>query len=295
MSASPPKRKFAVLSSDVNETYSFFLPIAARAWKRLGWTPLCILVGDLDTWEKKPRARFSLSHTDPEDVAIFVRPAEGYRVGTTAQVVRLLAAAIPKVKKSDYLLTSDVDMIPLDKDHFLKQDWSMDFNVIGADAYADLTKGYSPPKFPMCYLGARADAWKDVMGIKSEDVNLEVKTALSGRPDQWDNDEMYFASRLHRHRFFNGKYEKVSDGRYKRGTCDLLLRGWPYGRALRRIDREVWGFNGESGMIDCHCQRPGFKNPKILRSILSKYFPEETPWFDKYIAGYPQVAEKTSG
>lgn len=283
---SVPARKFAVTSSDVNETYSFFLPVVARAWRALGWTPLFLLVGTVEEWERNHRAFFALENMVPGDITSFVRRAEGYRVSTTAQLVRLLAAALPNLKESDYLLTSDVDMIPLDKGHFLKQDWSMDFNVLGADAYGDITKGILPPKFPMCYLGARVSAWRDVMGISSGDLDAEVRSALVGRPDHWDNDEMYFASRLHRHRFYAGNVEKVEEGRYRKGTCDLLMRGWPYGRAARRVDREVWGFSGESTMIDCHSQRPGFREPRVLRSVLTKYFPEDVPWFTKYVAEY---------
>lgn len=294
MSTLAPSRKYAVLSSDIHNNYSFFVPLATRAWKRLGWTPLCILVGSKEAWKENSRAGFVLSETDPKDIALFTLPAEGYRVSTTAQLVRLLAASIPKIKDTDYLLTSDIDMIPLEESHFLQQDWSMDFNILGADAYADLTKGLFPPKFPMCYLGARASVWKDVMNLKTEDMAEEVKRALAGRLDSWDNDEMYFSSKLYRHRYFEGKLQKVSERHYRRGTCDLVIRTWPGGRADRRIDREVWGFP-EKAMIDCHCPRPGFKNPEVLRKIFSSAFPQDAAWFDTYLSGYLAAGEVKRG
>lgn len=294
MTASIPNRRFAVLSSDTNSNYSFFLPLAARAWKKLGWNPLCFLVEAREVWEKNPRAAFALSSTDPKDIAAFVLPEKGYRVSTTAQLVRLLASSLPKLKKSDYLITSDIDMIPLDGAHFLRQDWSMDFNVLGADAYADLTKGLFPPKFPMCYLGATVGAWRDVMGLSTEDIQEEIRKALLGRLDSWDNDEMYFSSKLYPHRFMSGKLEKVSPDHYRRGTCDLVIRTWASGRAYKRIDREVWGFPG-NGMIDCHCPRPGYKNPEVLRKIFTTTFPEDASWFDEYLSGYLKAGESKGG
>lgn len=287
MSERPIKGRLAIISSDINEFYSFFLPVASLAWFRCGWEPLCLLVGDPQLWNETPRARFALETTVRLGArTAFIPAAQGFRVATTAQVVRLLASALPSVQDEDYLLTSDVDMLPLDPKFFVGQDMALDFHVFSSDAYADLTKGLFPPKFPMCYLGASATVWRDVMGISSRDIAAEVANALNGRTDTWDNDEMYLTSKLYNHRIFEGHVERTEHFGYRKGKCDLMIRTWPSSRAHRRIDREVWGFDGSGGMIDCHCHRPGFEKTEVLRAIIARYFPGDTPWFDAYLSGY---------
>jgi hypothetical protein len=278
--------RLVVISSDVNETYSFFLPIASMAWRKCGWKPLHILVGDPALWGSHPTTEFVIRQILGNGPMEFVPPDENHKVSTTAQVVRLLASAIPALEDSDYILTSDVDMLPLNAEYFQHQDWSMDFHAFGADAYADITKGLFPPKFPMCYLGARAGIWRDVMGIKTRNISEEVGRALSGRTDSWDNDEMYFSSKLFSHPIFEGEVQKISDLRYRKGRCELLIRTWPASRAARRVDREVWGFDGSPEMIDCHCFRPGFERVETLTAIVAKYFQPDLGWFNSYLSEY---------
>lgn len=280
------EERFAVLSSDMNERYSFFVPIMSMAWRRLGWRPLCLLVGERASWENNAKTKFVLEMTPKEDVAAFITPVAGYKISTTAQLVRLLAAALPSLKDSDYLLTSDVDMLPLNEAYFLHQDWSMRFNLFGADAYADITQGLFPPKFPMCYIGARANAWKDMMKLSSGDISEEARKALLGRADTWDNDEMYFASKIFSHPCFQGNVSKVSNRSYRKGECELLIRTWPGGRAHLRLDRDLWGFDARDGMIDCHCLRPGYLKTGPLRFVIAKNFPSDVAWFDSYLSQY---------
>lgn len=286
-------RNIAVLSSDVNPFYSFFVPLASMAWRRCGWQPLCLLIGNENQWKDHPNASYSLKIVrERGDLIEFVSPAPGYRVSTTAQLVRLLASASTLVEDVDYLITSDIDMLPLNPEFFRRQNMDLDFHVFSADAYADLTQGHFPPKFPMCYLGAKASFWRSMMGIESRDVGLEAVRALHGRPDTWDNDEMYLTSKLYSHPIFDGPVERVGDLRYRKGRLDLMCRTWPFSRASKRIDREAWYYDDPGDLIDCHCHRPGFEKTDVLRKVFSRYLASDICWFDTYLSEYARLTSR---
>lgn len=285
--------RYIVNSSDPNDFYSFFLPIVSLIWKRyIGYEPISLLYGTESEWRSNPKTSYVLDVTKDFSRLEFVKPVEGYKVSTVMQVSRLFAAALPSVKDDDYLLTSDVDLIPLNaKAYFNAQDLAKRIHLFGADAYADITKGLMPPKYPMCHLGARAVDWRDVLGMKERDIDREIAAGLEGRADSWDNDEMYFASRLMRHRFYEGTVEKEG-AHYRKGECHLLIRTWPFSRALRRIDRDAWHFSGERDMIDCHAVRPGYRGLDLLLPVLKAYFPSEEGFFRCYVQRFMELKKR---
>src|SRR3990167_8708329 len=96
-----------ILSTDNNPTYKDNWPIVAKAWKEL--------VG------LKPTLAF-ISNEENEidetlgDVIRF-KPIKGVPNDFYAQVIRLL---LPAFFKDDYCIISDIDMLPLDANYFLK-------------------------------------------------------------------------------------------------------------------------------------------------------------------------------
>jgi hypothetical protein len=173
-------------------------------------------------------------------------------------------------------------MIPLSREYFSQQDLSYELNLFGANAYADISKGGVPPKFPMCYIGGRVKSWKAVMGTRSGDLHRELSAALSGRSDGWDNDEEYFAAQLLPHAFYQGAFTPLPSGHFAKGACECITRKWSP-LAHLRIDRAAWQFRGEPDLIDCHAYRPGYDSTDVLLRLLNGYFPESQGYFRNYL------------
>lgn len=275
-------RRYVVNSADQNDFYSFFMPIVCHVWKEyMGYEPIAILYGDEASWNDNPKSRCVLAYIKQAALIRYVGEVPGYKVSTIMQLSRMFGHVIPGVGDSDYLLTSDVDMVPLDRSYFNQQDTSFEFNLFSADAYADLSKGHVPPKYPMCYIGARRSGWKAVLGTRTRDLHTEVSLALEGRPDLWENDEQYFAEKLFDHEFHRGPFERMTGQVYRKGKCECIARTWkPY--AHRRLDRGSWSFQGEAGMIDCHAFRPGYASQEVFLRILTSYFPASQGLFTSY-------------
>lgn len=274
MSEHQTARRYAVISSDRTPIYMFYVPIVACAWLELGFVPLIVLERAPWTDTREAYVRASIPSGS---FVVDVCPSAGYKVSTSLQTVRLLVSALPSIEDDDYVLTSDADMVPFISDYFRPSDAK--FQLFGADAYSDPTVRL-PPKFPLCYLGAKAREWRNVMAISTTDIDHELASALNGRADVWDNDEMYFASKIMNHTYFCGEVASCDRGWIK-GQVHMIARGWECGRALKRLDRDAWDWNGQAPLIDCHGPRPGW-NDKLLRRVIMEHFPQKTD----FIAGY---------
>lgn len=277
-------QRFVVLSSNHNENYYFFLPILARTWRRIGYEPLFLLYKNRELWQEKSRTAYVHDLLARNERILFVHPDTKFDIATIMQTCRLFGSAVSGMKDDDYLLTSDADMIPLSAQYFNQQSPEALVHIFGADAYGDILQGVIPPRFPLCYLGARSKVWKEILNIGSGNVDTELAKSFEGRVDQWDNDELFFAEKLKGHPFFAGELQRNGGDRlYSKGRCQLLARTWPLGMARGRIDRGRWGFDGSTEFIDCHALRPGYSDPETLGRILEVYFPQDAAALMDYV------------
>jgi len=265
-------RRYAIIASDVNLNYAFYLPFVCEAWKALGFKPVLLLSEEHD-WVDAPAQRFALKQCQGRADVIFVRGVDGFRTSTVMQTCRLLAAADKMFDDACYLVTTDVDMIPLSEELFAPANDAFAVHIYSADAYRPLNEGL-PPKFPMCYLGANASTWREVMGIGDMDVSVATKKALAGRADSWNNDEDYFASRIFPLEL-TSSLKPVAPGSYAWGKVQLIERGGWQPMARQRLDRERWVW-GDGKFLDCHGQRPGWMSGSkddLLARLTLEYLP----------------------
>ena len=269
---------YAINSTDENDTYSFFLPIVNHLWSKIGYYPVSILVGDEALW----KTNLVYKYVQDTSKVVFIKPVEGFRRSTTAQTSRVIVAASALFNPTDYLLTSDADMLPLNKKFYNDQCGTKDIHLMNADAYTDITKGWEPIRFPICHIGATVATWREVMTLTSTDVQAEVQKAMIGRADIWNNDEEYFTGRLKGSRFYKER-------------CQMMVRGGfaEYSRAKDRLDRENWWFNGtQRNYLDCHFPRPGFDHLDKLRLLISTYFPDTVTYINAYITDFMKGRRK---
>ena len=274
--------RYVANASDTNDVYSFFLPLVSIVWRKfIGYEPISLLYGSENDWLSNEKLRFILDNTKTTSRVEFVAPVPPREIHAVTKISRFFACALSDIEPSDYILTSDVDMIPLNRGYFWQQDMSKKIHLFGADAYSEIHKGIVPPKFPACYIGAKAEDWKDVTGISDKGFYEEFQPVMRIRSDELDDDEMWVGSKIKHHEYFRGDVIS-NNGKYTKGECHLIIRTWPNGTPPGRIDREHWRFLGDRSMIDCHAFKPGYKSLDTLRRIFEVYFPEILTYFDYY-------------
>lgn len=270
-------RKYIVLSVNDNPDYLYFTPLTVWAWRKFGWIPLVMYQGNFkEIFDLVDNTIENLG--DTETIFVKVEAQEGYRSDTVTQVSRLYAACANPPGKS-YLMTGDIDMIPLSNYWQPKEN---DITVYGHD----LT-GYT--HYPICYIGMDSKKWVEVMGLTSEDYNALIKRDLDTLPQAkdedfykyWFSDQDLVTKRLKETQF---PVTIINRGQYKNGY------------AVGRVDRGAWTLDHKQ-FIDAHLFHQLYhkgnedKFDKTL-DLLEKIWPEEN--FDWLII-YTEKFRKLTG
>ena len=118
------RRRFCIFTCSIHssiESYSFYTPITAAAWKRVGYEAIVVFVGDF-TRPNTFAARINLSRTYLKHMGAYIIdlqcPSE-YAV-KVSQLVRVFAGFLPKtiVDDDDGIITGDSDLLPLDSNQY---------------------------------------------------------------------------------------------------------------------------------------------------------------------------------
>lgn len=289
--------KYIVLSVNDNQDYLWYTPLTCWAWRKFGWEP--IVFYHRSTRPTKETADKNHIHSDLAGMEELIKTCpgmnlfrphfldsiEGYRSDTITQISRLYACQV--VKETCYLMTGDIDMIPL-SDY-----WNP--NPFKTTVYGhDLT---SFSHFPICYIGMGDSAWADVMRLgHGEDYNKMIKRDLDTLPQSKDPDF---------YKYWFSDQDLITQRLKENGTgnIDFINRGqYSNGYAKGRVDRGSWTLQHDQ-LIDCHMHRDLFKafypdsNPQHVVKwqqtidMLNKCFPsEDFSWLVNYTEDYAKLA-----
>jgi hypothetical protein len=233
------------------------------------------------------RKMYDLAMSGPYNcIGFHIPEIEGYRSDTVTQISRLYASCLD-LSEDSYLMTGDVDMMPL-SDY-----WKNVTNKITVYGH-DLT-GFT--HYPICYIGAPVGHWDEVMKIDhTAKCNDFIKRDLDTLPQAkdpdfykyWFSDQDLITQRLKEH---------------GTGNIDFINRGqYSNGYAKGRVDRGSWTLQHDQ-FIDCHMHRDLFKafysdpNPAHVvkwqqtMDMLNKCFPgEDFTWLLEFTKQYATLA-----
>lgn len=247
--------KYVIIATDSSKYYSFYLPIVAKIWReRIGYEPIILLVGREKEWVGEKLQKVVLEHVQKVVSGVrilYLSPVVGFRSGTMAQLSRLYVSI--EMESEDYLLTSDVDMVPLSWEWFNQQKPEKAVTLFNANFC-------NHEKYSLQYIGMRSGVWKEVMRIGGylsvqEAVSKELVGGLGRNRDFWDEwnyDERMFTRRIK-------EWAGYPD------QCLMVDReGSP---PVDRIDRSGWPENPSiQGKVDAHLDRPGYRL-KVWKSL----------------------------
>lgn len=286
---------YAVISSDKSPTYSFFAPLCSLFWTRRGFRPLLVLVGTAEEWLADPRRRLELERSREVGAVVHFMPyfhgADGMFPGgrpptaTAAQCARLFASSLPGVQADDYLLTGDVDMLTLGP-------WvggavdARPLQLYFSNAYSsgpcphDGGKTNPCPCFPICYIGAQAKIWREIVGT---DIGAALNAAPVGADDAmllWNHDEKWLGQKIRSWYGFPTLTQQI-ERNFDRGQWRLDRSDWKVGDAAWRAEHEPF----LHGVADAHLPRPGYTDEvwPTIRPLLEAALPKKlVAWCDDY-------------
>lgn len=231
---------YVVVSSDSNKMYLDFWPIVQDMWSNLiKIKPILVLISDRDFI------------TENENFIIHeLKLVKNIDIGFQSQISRMY---ITKFYQNNVCLTSDIDMIPLNREYFNNS--VSDVNdesivILSSDAYGG-------NRYPICYNVAKGHTFNEILDLDC-DFEDYCKRLLSYNQG-WDTDELYFSKCVNN---FKDKNRII-----------MKKRGWDYGVANLRIDRSNWKYNIEllknNYYIDSHSIRPYSLYKKEIDQLIS--------------------------
>ena len=268
-------KKYIVLSVNDNADYLYFTPLTCWAWRKFGWEPIVFYRGEM----VDPLAAmvFKVASVD-ESNGWQLSKIEGYRSDTITQISRLYGACVMDGSPS-YLMTGDIDMIPL-SDY-----WKQDLNGITVFGH-DLT-GFG--HYPICYIGMPAQEWCFVMDISNQDYNNLIKRDLDTLPQAKDPD-------FYKYWFSDQDLITARLNEYGKDKITFINRGQgKHGYAYGRVDRGNGGWVlDQPELIDAHLQQQTHHSQeKIdrLMQLLKHVWPQENfTWFEEYTREFKRLA-----
>lgn len=283
-------KKYIILSVNDNPKYLFHVPLVCWGWKKLGWHPFLFIhepnrkegdegdydIIDLSIIERTICPTFWLPDINP------------YKSETIAQVSRLYAASL--IKSDSYLMTSDIDMLPL------SNYWQPDVDKITVYG-RDLTDYH----YPICYIGAKAPVWHSLMDIKPlesygeicsfdqstasidcddlcrEELRSYMRRDMRMQANMWTLDQDLITERINNSNFIP---ERIDRGTYK--------NGYPVGR----VDRSAWTLNHKR-FIDAHLPHDILTNDQSFKKVLQllhEVWPKENwNWWVSYYKEFKKM------
>lgn len=269
--------KKVILSTDNNMDYYFYAPINSKIWvDHLGFKPIIPIVGNEVWFKANTKQNYVLRKIlESGGDVVFIEEKRikerfgNYQISMFAQISRLCSSYF--TDENDICVTSDVDMLTIDKNYINSFSKIKDITCFYAN-------GYSYKRFPMCYIFMKSKVWKRIIGLDDffslfdgfswiiKDLNSDV------HPDfQWGWDEDFLFRRLKN--LFNDIHfveSKILPNPGFKGL-DKVPGSLPEGR----LDRSNWKPEEflKDNLIDIHCKRPGyiFKYFESLINILKIY------------------------
>ena len=145
--------------------YAFNLPLTALAWERIGFRSIAIIIGSRYEWENDPALSHILSYTEARRATvIFINSPLEYRTALS-QTSRLFVFNMKEFpgNDNDYLMTTDSDLWPLHKEHFIPRP-HMNVVLVHSNCCGFFPMhGRSWPMLPMSNIGATVSTWKEAI------------------------------------------------------------------------------------------------------------------------------------
>ena len=248
------------VSGRMSMNYAFCIPFAVASWQRIGWKTTILIFGDTRIWQSSPVLLLVQNITQQIDQSVKFRtiPVRSNPV-SYAQVGRLFVTAVtPWILPDDIVLTSDVDILPLNKSMYDEVNGTEIF-ILNADCCGRFTWANSRISMqPMTSIGTTLNNWRSLMEIRRlhdnetlpEYMNMWLqshygkrianKNVRKGGNEEWYMDQRVVSIQIHKssmkiHKIYTRKKDRVN-----RGT----LEGW----------------SNFTSRKDCHMYHPSFSD-----------------------------------
>jgi hypothetical protein len=262
----------AIISCTSDPLYSYYLPISAFCWNKLGVKVVAFTPDVVSKATFFAMQTMNFEHKNENLSFGFI--ARDDKRPTYSQLSRLMAWGIKDIDDNEVVYTSDSDMLNFQLPPY---DDSFDFTVWGYD----LTPNN---QYPVCYVGAKKKTWNQYFAVGDNGYQEALDYHLGGiecdnmRGNYWCYEQELIFNTL------------------QNANCKLIPRSNGQNQfALNRVDRTDLHYKDRLNpdtLVDAHLWRPGYTDenfPKILELMQIMYPNEGFQWLIDYTNAYKQL------
>jgi hypothetical protein len=143
----------------------FHLPLTALAWERIGFRCIIPIIGNQTEWRSSPLLSFVLTQLEVRKAEILFIEAPRHLRRILSQTARLFAVNVDgfPAGSDDYVITSDADLWPLNRDHFTPKKDNKLILVHSQCCGFFQINGTVYPMYAMSNIGATVATWKQIL------------------------------------------------------------------------------------------------------------------------------------
>jgi hypothetical protein len=239
------KLKYSVVSSDSNPEYLDFWPYVAKAWERIGISPVLLYI------DNNPPPDWVYEHGK----VVYLESIKEWTIVQQAQCIRFWAS---RVLDKPFII-SDMDMLPISKEYY--ENGAEQIGDKGIVSYSSDIIKYrwyrTNPQYPMCYLAGDPQSFVDLLNIIELDHKIFLRRLMHMSMRAGTDQKFFYNQTL----------------RNKTVVIKHLERGWIEEKyATGRLDKVIWpnsDYNA-TGYIDCHLPRPLSANRNMCEGLFKK-------------------------
>lgn len=161
--------------------YAFALPLTALAWQRVGFKSVVLVAGKRCEWDNEPPLAHILKLLDDlKAIVIFLESPLRYRtiLGQTGRLFVSNLAEFPG-RPHDYVITTDADLWPLLREHYVPRPGHDLVLVHGLCCGFRTWNNRTFRMYPMSNVGASVAVWRQVMNENRTLVGKDPESILA--------------------------------------------------------------------------------------------------------------------
>ena len=145
--------------------YVFHLPLTALAWERIGFKCIIPIIGNQTEWRSSPLLSLVLTQLEARKAEILFVEAPKHLHRILSQTARVFAVNVDRfpAKSDDYVITSDADLWPLNRDHFTPKKGKKLILVHSQCCGFFQINGTVYPMYAMSNIGATVATWQQIL------------------------------------------------------------------------------------------------------------------------------------
>ena len=263
----------AIISTNYDNTYLYFLPITTWCWNKLGLDVMFLMPNKDESVDERFNLICDTVVNNKGNASVYTFNCPKHKEETYTQCSRLYAACINIISDEEQLILGDVDMLNFKMPPINEEG----FTIYGYDLV--------PPKqFPMCYISAKAKYWREAFYLTGKTIQQKLDELLGDiecenmRGNYWSKDQQE-------------AYEKINISQ----SIQFVPRSNGQNQfALNRIDRTDLHYKDRLNhdVIDAHLWRDGFtdeNHAKIMELLKYMHPQEDFTWLQNYRNAYIQL------